>query len=81
MHAYVVICPNGEPNFRLWRFIGPFEGREHARLWLEHVHCIESNRAPDPNDDANVCRNGGALVAEHMVEGLERPGARSRAIP
>lgn len=53
-NQYIVICMNGEPRtehgwnefnpndntpfFRGFLYFGPFEGEQHAKLWLETKH-------------------------------------------
>ncbi len=62
MNKVIVICFNGEPKTNLdfwgthWVFYGPFEGTNHAKLWLEKVH------APD-----GVCSR---RETEHQIKGL-----------
>lgn len=49
MRKTIVVCFNGEPRYMTdnmpyvhgWTIYGPFEGIEHAKLWMQAVHVKE----------------------------------------
>ena len=55
----MVVCGNGEPDPWGYRYIGPFDGPDHARLWEQTVH----KRAGKP------------CPFDHWIETLEAPTA------
>lgn len=57
MSAGIVLCDNGEPDPWGYRYFGPFEGPDHARLWEQQIHR----------------RGGKPCPYKHWIETLERP--------
>ena len=58
MSTGIVVCDNGEPDPTGYRYFGPFDGPDHARLWEQAVH----RSGPVP------CR-----YRNHWIETLEQP--------
>jgi len=56
----IVVCPNGEEVLAFKKFYGPFEGRNHAELWVKAVHKAD--------DDPCIY-----AVEVHPVLELEKP--------
>lgn len=57
MNPGMVVCSNGEPDPMGYRYIGPFDGPDHARLWEQTLHTQAGKPCP----------------YQHWIETLERP--------
>ena len=57
MSDWIVVCPVGEHPAN-YEYHGPFDGAEHARLWIYRVH----TECPWLSNDSDYGQNRGHLL-------------------